>query len=83
MPLRQPYLIFYDEPIHTLCTLQEALDEIQYSKIFHSRKSEEWLLARLETGEIKGCQIGNRWHVFVESLENFILKINSQFKQAA
>ena len=77
MPLRRPYLIHFDQPIRIKCTLQEALDEIDYSGVFVTRKSEEWLLARLQSGEIESVQIGNRWHVFVDSLENYILKINS------
>lgn len=83
MPLRQGYLLFFDRPIRKKCTLQEALEELEASETFVTRKSEEWLLARIETGEIEGIQIGNRWHVFLDSLESFIIKINSGQKQAA
>jgi CTP:phosphocholine cytidylyltransferase-like protein len=75
--MKKPYLINFKVPIRQKCTLQEALDQIDYVEVFQTRKSEEWLLARIQSGDIEAVQIGNRWHIFVDSLEQFILKINT------
>jgi CTP:phosphocholine cytidylyltransferase-like protein len=75
--MKKSYLIEFNVPIRQKCTLQEALDQIDYVKVFQKRKSEEWLLARLQSGEIEAIRIGNRWHVFIDSLEQYILKINN------
>lgn len=75
--MKKSNLIKFNVPIRQKCTLQEALDQIDYVEVFKTRKSEEWLLARIQTGEIEAVQIGNRWHIFMDSLEQFILKINN------
>lgn len=75
--MKKHHLIKFNVPIRQKCMLQEALDQIDFVNVFQTRKSEEWLLARLQSGEIEAIQIGNRWHIFVDSLEKYILKINN------
>ena len=75
MPLAQPFL-FLDVKIRTKLTMYQALDTLHRLKVFATPKSEEWLLNRIQCGDIEGVQIGNRHHIFADSLEEYILKIN-------
>jgi hypothetical protein len=76
MPQRQGFL-FFDEEIRTKITLYQALNELHIHRVFSQPKSEEWLINRILSKDIEGVQVGNRWHVFLDSLEHFILNINS------
>lgn len=65
--------------------LTEAMQELEYYKIFHPMPTDEWFVGQIECGEIEGRKIGGRWWMFVDSLEDWLMKINEpeQVKYAA